>query len=321
MKRSIEALVVMEMIAVIVAMAIVGLCGIARAEPAQQFGFEVKNPRPGDLSVRIQLREYDTTGVVAPTPTGRSIRLPAGVHLDRAFLTRRYFCDGPALRDALDAHPSGTPFVRRLMNLKPFMRELARGHSKRDRAALANARVCERARLGIATGLIDARDALPVLVDPIPFSAALFLSRGTVPGAIVGFTAVGSADEDSPMARRYPVVAGVHAIEQENLVADPTPDGLYGDKILIYTGPLNGFQLSRAEVNVTAHSLRLRRGECLSSGRGGRCTRRQPTDASLFVVPKCPSSGRFSAQLLTTFPPPAPSLTSTLELPCPRYAS
>jgi hypothetical protein len=321
MKRSIEALVVLEMVAVIVAMAIVGLCGIARAEPVQQFAFEVKTPRPGDVSVRIRLRAYDTTGLVPPTPTEWSLRLPTGVEVDRAFLRGRWFCNGTALRDALDRHPSGVPFNDRIADLGPFIRELERSHAKRDRAALANARTCERARLGGGSGVIDARNALPVLVDPIPFGFSMFLSRGTVPGAIVGFTILGAADERAPIVRRYPVVAGVHAVETENLVSDPTPDGLYGSKVVIDTGPINGFQVSIAEVRAHLHSLRLRRGTCLRSSRAGRCTRRQPADAWLFHIPSCPPSGHLSTQLFSAFEPPTPSLTTTLELPCPRYAS
>jgi hypothetical protein len=320
MKRSIEALVVVPMLLVIAAMAILGLCGIARAEPAQQFLFQVINPRPGDLAVRLHLRRFDTTGVVPPTPTEFSIRLPHGVGINRAFLTPRYLCDGHALRDALDARPSGVPFNERLAQLDAFARELARSHTRRDQAQLANVRACARGRLGGGTGLIDARDAIPVLTDPIPFGISAFLSRATIPGAVAAVTVVGSADERAPIVRRYPVVAGVHAVEVENFVPDPTPDGLYGLKLLIHTGPINGFQVSIAEVNATARSLELRRGMCLASARG-HCVRRQRADASLFTVPRCPASGHFNAQLFSAYPPPTPSQTTTLEVPCPRYSS
>lgn len=321
MKRSIEALVVVEMLAVIVAMAIAGLCGIARAEPAQQFQFRVETPRPGDLTVHVKLRSFDTTGLVPPTPTEYTMRIPNGVEVNRAFLGGDYFCDGPALRDALDRHPSGTRFTQRIANLKPFIRELSRSGARADRAALPNVRACERARLGGGTGLIDARDALRALDEPVPVGFSMFLSRGTIPGAIAAFTILGSADDRAPIVRRYPVVAGVHAVVTENLVSDPTPDGLYGKKIVIYTGPINGFQVSIAEVDATVRTLRIRKGECVRVGRGGRCERRARADATLFNVPRCPASGHFSAQLFAAFPPPAVSLTTTLQVPCPRYAS
>lgn len=321
MKRSIEALVVVPMLLVIVAMAILGLCGIARAEPAQQFAFQVRGSAPEKLVTRVTLRMYDTTGAVPPTPTEFTMRLPRGVAFDRAFLNRRWFCDGRALRDALDARPSGVPFVQRIAHLDDFVRELARSRAKRDRADLANARACERGRLGGGSGLIDAREALPVLTDPIPVGFSFFLSRGTVPGAVAGLTVLGAADERAPIVRRYPVVAGVHAVIVENFLSDPTPDGLFGMKMVIYTGPINGFQVSIAEIDATVRALQLPKGTCLTQGRGGRCGRRQSADASLFVVPRCPSSGHFSAQLFTAFPPPLPSLTTALEVPCPRYVS
>ena len=59
MKRSIEALVVVPMLLAIIAMAILGLYGIARAEPAQQFPFQLTTARPGDLAVHVHLRRFN----------------------------------------------------------------------------------------------------------------------------------------------------------------------------------------------------------------------------------------------------------------------
>jgi hypothetical protein len=319
MKRSIDALVVIPLLLVIAAMAIIGLYGVARAEPVQQFSFQVGGASPAQLTVHLLVRRFDTTGAVPPTPIAFGLRLPAGVRLNPAFLDARYQCDGRALRDALDARPTGAPFVRRVARLGGLIRELARSRAKRDRAALANARACERARIGGGTGLIDARAAIPVLTDPIPFGFSLFLSRGTIPGAVTGLTALGAADPRSAIVRRYPVVAGVHAVELENVVADPSPDGRFGLKLLIDTGPVNGFQMSRAEVDATVHQLTMRKGTCMARGRAGRCTRRRRADALLFELPSCPSSGQVDAQLFSAFPPPLPSLTTTLDIPCPGY--
>ena len=321
MKKSIEALVVVQMIAVIAAMAIAGVSGLAHAEPAQQFSFQVLNPRPGSVGVHLQTRAFDTTGAVPQTPTEYTIRLPRGVELDPAFLGGGWFCDARALRDALDARPSAVPFTKRIANLRPFMRELARSGTKRDRAALATARTCERARLGGGTGGIDIRAVVPHITELVPVGFAIFLSRGTIPGAIAGFAVVGAADETSAVVRRDPVLAGVHAVLTENLVSDPTSDGLYDKKVVLYTGPINTFQVSVAEVDAVVHGIELRRGACLRRGRGGRCTRRQRADASLFSVPSCPPAGHLSAELFTGFAPPTPSLTTTLQLPCPRYAT
>jgi hypothetical protein len=117
MKRCIEALVVVPLLLVIVVMAVLGLYGIARAEPVQQFAFAVSGTNPADLTVRLHLRRFDTTGLVPPTPTAFELRLPAGVRINPAFLNARYRCDGRALRDALDARPSGTPFNVRVAHL------------------------------------------------------------------------------------------------------------------------------------------------------------------------------------------------------------
>lgn len=319
MKRSIEALVILEMVAVIVGMAIAGLCGIARAEPVQQFSMQVTTPRPGDVGVDLELRFFDTTGAVFPSPTARTLRLPRGFSLDRRFFDPRWLCDGRALRAALDARPSAEPFVKRVADLKPFIRELAHSRDKADRAALANARACERGRLGTGTGVVDARRALPVLQDPIPFGVSVFLGRGTIPGAIASITALAAAEPGSAVVRRYPVVEGVHAVEIDNFVFAPTPDGVYGDEVVFRTGPINGFDISIAEVRAHLRGLRMHPGTCVHSDRSGRCTRRLRSGAQLFRLPACPSSGRLSAELSTGFAPPVSSLTSTVSEPCPRY--
>jgi hypothetical protein len=321
MKRSVEALVMIELVAVIVAMAILGLCGVARAQPVQQFSLSAATPRPGDVGVHLTLRSFDTTGAVLPARTEWTIRLPRGFSLDRSFLNARWLCDGRALRAALDARPTGQPFTQRLTDLKPLIRELGGSRATRHRAALANARACERGRLGGGVGVIDARNVLPLLNDPIPFVFSLFLSRGTIPGAIAGFTAIGAADPRSTIVGKFPVLAGVHAVVTENVVSDPTPDGLYGDKVVLDSGPINGFHVSIAEVHASLRSLRMRKGTCIASAGSGRCTHRLRTDVSLFQIPACPPSGHLSAQLFTAFPPPMPSLTTTLQVPCPRFVS
>jgi hypothetical protein len=315
MKRSIEVLAA-------AAMVLLGVGASAHATPVQQFAFQVSGSHPDDLTIRLHLRRFDTTGLVPPRPTAFGVRLPAGVRLSPAFLTARYRCDGGALRAALDARPTraGTPFDVRVAHLGVFARTLARSHAKRDRAALANVRACMRARLGSGTGLVDARDAIKVLVDPIPFRFSIFLSAGTVPGAVAGLVALGAADPRSAIVHKYAVIAGVHAVEQESFLSQPSPDGLYGLTLAIYTGPINGFQVSRAQVDATIRSLTIRRGTCLARGRGGRCVRRQRADASLLTLPRCPPAGRYDAQLFAAYAPPVPSATTTSEVPCPRFA-
>ena len=167
----------------------------ACAQPAQQAGLQLTAKRPGGpITLRISYRFYDTTGAVPPPITTFYARLPAGLTLRHEFLNARYFCNGPALRDALDADLTGIPFAERVADLKPFIRSLAHSRSKKDLAALANARVCDRARVGGGTAQIDARTLAPVLSGLIPARFSAFLSRGTVPGAIAGITILGAAD-------------------------------------------------------------------------------------------------------------------------------
>jgi hypothetical protein len=321
MKRCIEALVMIGMVTAIVAMAIAGLSGSAGAQPAQQFDARVATPRPGDVRLHITFRFYDTTGAVFALRKETVLRLPRGASLAKPFLDGRWFCDGQALRATLEAQPSGLPFAQRLGDLKPLIRALEHGGGKRRRAALANARACERARVGAGTGTVDARPGIPSLLDPIPFVISLFLSRGTVPGAIASLTAIGGADPHSPVVHKYPVLAGVHAIEVDNFVSEPTADGLYDLAFVIKQHPIAGVRVNIAEVHASLRSLRMRKGTCVARDRRGRCTRRLSAAASLFKLPACPPSGQFSAQLLTTFVPPTPSLTTTLQVPCPRFSS
>jgi hypothetical protein len=313
-----EVSVVAAILGVAVLLA-VGISTAAHAEPAQQVNLRISGAPDGRTTFRLFLRLYDTTGAVPPALTDFHLRLPAGLDLRREFLHRRYLCDGRALRAALEARPNRVPFTRRVANLEPFIRSLARGDSKADRAALAIARTCERARLGGGTALLDARNVADVLSEPIPTRFSLFLSRGATPGAIAAFTVIGAADERAPIVRRFPVVAGVHAVLTTSIVADPSPDGRYGYKVLLPTGPINGFDISIAEVKATVRALKIGKGTCLRSGARRRCTKRQRSDLVSFVVPRCPPSGLLSAELFAAFASPTPSLTTALQLPCPRF--
>lgn len=308
-------------LAAVIVLAILG-SPIASAEPAQQFSMRLRAERvDGPVSFTIVMRSFDTTGLVPPAPVESYLRLPRGAGIRKEFLNPRWYCDGPALRSALDARPSRTPFNQRVANLVPFIRSLARGETRADRAALANARVCERARLSRGTGLIDARDAIRVLTDPIPVGFSVFLSRPEAPSAVTGVTIIGAADERSAVVERYPVVGGVHVAIGADMLDDPTPDGLYGLRVRMPTGPINGFDVRIAEVDMTVRSLVIRRGTCLARRGSGRCSRRQPADLHSFLLPACPPTGALSAMMFTGFAPPTPSLTTTFQLPCPRFAA
>jgi hypothetical protein len=297
---------------------------VAQAEPVNTFNFQVKDVKPGGrFTLVFNARTFDTTGNPPPAPVQNYIRIPAGATLRREFLNRRFFCDGPALRTAIDAMDhSGVPFTRRVMNLKPFIRTLQRrGRSATARRALANAQACDRARIGFGTVRVDARESFPTITDVIRGTFATFFSRATEPGAVAGFTVLGAADEDQDIVKRrsFEVITGVHVAINANFFNDPTPDGLYGYRLDLPPGEVNGFKVSLAEINATTTGLSLLRGECIKTNARGRCVKRQRRTIFWFRTPRCPPSGLLSIQEFFSYPPPTSASTRTIQLACPRF--
>lgn len=300
-----------------------GLPTVASAEPVQQFTFQLKDIKSGGrFTLVFSSRTFDTTGGVPPAPVENYLRLPAGARLRREFLTRRFFCDGPALRDAINLLDfTGTPFTKQVSNLRPFIRQLSKGRTRRERRALANAINCERARIGGGTTKVDARATrgLEVLDQLIPATFSVFFSRPSEPGAIAGFTVLGAANEDSPITRKYPIVAAVHTAINANFFNDPTADGAYGYRLELPTGEISGLRFSLAELSVTTRGLSILRGECLKTGRGGRCVKRQRRTVFWFSTPPCPPSGQFTFLNYFRYAPPLSDITKTFSLACPRF--
>jgi hypothetical protein len=180
---------------------------------------------------------------------------------------------------------------------------------------------CIRARIGRGTAQIDARASFPTLTDLVPSKFTLFFSRPTVKGAIAGFTVVGAADAHSPIVKREPIVAGVHVALTANFFNDPTPDGVYGYKLTLPPGSVNGFKVSIAELDVRNTGLTILKGTCLKTNRKHRCVSRQKTTLFWFTQPKCPPSGKLSFLSFFGYAPPQPSITKTLELTCPKFSA
>lgn len=80
MKRSVEALVMMEMVAIIVAMAIAGLCGVARAEPVQQ-------PAPVAHPVSPVVKLKGSASLTRFSTAGDSVATAAKFHVTATFST------------------------------------------------------------------------------------------------------------------------------------------------------------------------------------------------------------------------------------------
>ena len=307
-------------------LALVGLALAApavQAEPVSQFSFQVTNIKPGGrFTLLFRAQTFDTTGGVPPSPITNYLRIPKGATLRREFLNRRFFCDGPRLRTDIDLMDfSGVPFTRRILNLKPFIRTLARQRNRAARRALANAQACQRGKLGGGTARVDARGVSDRLDRLIDVTFATFFSRPTVRGGVAGFAVLGAADEDQEIVKRrtFEVLTGVHAALNANFVNDPTPDGLYGYRLDLPRGEVNGLRVSLAEINATTNGLSIKRGECLKRNARGRCVKRQRRTIFWFTIPPCPTSGLFSFEQSYTYADPALNDTKTVQLACPRF--
>ncbi len=308
-------------------LALVGLAltapAVVQAQPVSNFSFQVTNIKPGGrFTLLFRAQTFDTTGGVPPSPTRFYLRIPKGATLRKEFLSKRFFCDGPKLRTDIDTMDfSGTPFTRRILNLKPFIRMLARQRSKAARRALANAQACDRGRIGGGTARVDGRGVTPKLDRLIDVTFATFFSRGTAPGAIAGFTILGAANEDQEIVKRrtYEVLTGVHAALNANFVNDPSSDGLYGYRLDLPRSEVNGLRVSLAEINATTYGLSLKRGECLRRNARGKCVKRQRRTLFWFTVPPCPSSGVFNIEQTYNYEDPALNDTKTTQIACPRF--
>jgi hypothetical protein len=296
---------------------------VAQAEPVSQFSFQVTNIKSGGrFTLLFHAQTFDTTGGVPPAPTANYLRIPKGATLRRQFLTGRYFCNGPKLRTDIDTMDfSGVPFTKRIQNLKPFIRTLQHTKGGAARRAAANALTCNRAKIGGGTGAVDARNVSPKLDRLINVTFVIFLSRPSEPGAVAGFTVLGAADEDQEIVKRrtFEVLTGVHAALSANFVNDPTPDGVYGYRLDLPRGEVNGFRVSIAELNVTTSGLSLLKGTCLKTNRKGRCVARQKRTIFWFTIPPCPPSGLFSFQEFFGYDDPALNSTRTIQLACPKF--
>lgn len=312
------------LVVAVTALSVLGVASPALAEPVNQFSFQITGLKPdGRFTLIFQARTFDTTGAVPPELLSNYLRVPAGATLRKEFLNKRFYCNGRQLRDAIDNHleGSGTPFADRVADLPGFIKTLRKSKTKRDKRDLANALICQRATIGTGTAQIDARATIPALDQLVPSKFTLFFSKPTVPGAVAGFTVVGAADvaSDAPIVKKYPIVGAVHVALTANFFNDPTPDGLYGYKLVLPDSNVNGLKVSIAELRVVNTGLTLKKGECLKTGKGGRCVKKQKKTLFWFNTPPCPASGKLSFLSFFEYVAPQPPITQTVELACPKF--
>ena len=106
---------------------------------------------------------------------------------------------------------------------------------------------CIAAREGTGRVTVDARPFFP---DPIPADLYLFLSTPTVKGAFASFGVLVVLDRSSPVVRDSQLLLDQRFVVAANLFNDPTPDGLYGYRLLLPPGNIGSLKFSVAELRV-----------------------------------------------------------------------
>ena len=292
----------------------------AFAEPVQEFSFQLRDVKAdGRYKLVFTSRSYDTTGGQPPLVDENYIRLPPGVKLRGAFLGKSYRCEVGQLRASLEDTPEdGMTFTERIKNLKAT---LGRVRSKLDAASLANFETCVRAQVGTGTAVIDAR---PYFKDPIPTNILLFLARGTEPKAVASFGIMAVPDETVPVVRDNKAISGNHSTFNTNIFDDPTPDGLYGYRMNLPSGPIAGLRLSISELSVTTAGLSaIKQKVTCTKRRRGRCVARKVTRTRVFWLtkPTCPASGAGLGFLAYYKFENGLTSTKTTTVPCPSFGS
>jgi hypothetical protein len=293
-----------------------------QASPVQEFSFQLKDVKPdGRFTVVFTSRSYDTTGGQPPDLTENFIRLPKAGVMAPQVRKKKYYCDAAQLIKDLQIHPvPNKTFASRVDNLKPFIKQLKKGKLAGDKKARANAEKCNASRLGQGTVQVDAR---PLINDLIPAVFFMFFGKGTVPGSLGTLQIVGMPDENSSLVKSLPItVQQTRVPAVANFVNDPTPDGKYGYKIVLPTGPIAGINVSFAELTATTEgfSAKTKKKSCVKK-RKGKCVKKKvkTTRVFWFKRPVCPASGRLDFQAFYGYGGTPPNTIKEIELPCPNF--
>jgi hypothetical protein len=285
---------------------------VAQGVVVQEFSFQLKNVKPdGRFTVVFNSRSYDPSGGIPDELKANYIRLPKGGVIRKQFLNKKYYCDVKKLVDKLRVEHPNQPHFERLIDKT----------LKGKRVAPTNAKdlikTCRFARIGAGTVLVDAR---PFESRPIPAFLRMFWTK-PAPGAVGTFAIVGIPDSDSQVAKDNSTVRNTQPIVNVSFVNDPTPDGLFGYKIVLPTGPVAGVRISVAEVHVTTEGLTLtkKRKTCVKRKKG-KCTKSKVKKTNLFWfdTPPCPPSGQFTFEAYYGYAASPPEIKRT-SIPCPKY--
>lgn len=289
----------------------------ALAEPVQEFGFTIHDVRPdGRYAVTFSSNSYDTTGEPPPILVTNYVRFAAGISFRPEFLRRSVLCDAELLRDTLRELPEpGVYYGDQLRRLPATYRRL---RPRLGGEQARNMRTCIAARS--ATGRVIA-DARPYVPDPVPADLYLFLSRPTEPGAFASFGVLAVMDRREPVIRDNPVLAAQRFIFFANLFDDPTPDGLYGVRLLLPPGKVGSLRFSVAELRVENPGMTrvVSERRCVLR-RGGRCVRTTLARRTVWwaTPPTCPPSGQIQFEATYVYETGLRA-TKLLRTPCPWF--
>jgi hypothetical protein len=307
---------------ILLAAALLGLlipAAIAQAEAVQEFSYQVKDVKPdGRYTVVFSSRTYDTTGNIPPPLRENYQRLPAGAELNKAVRNKKYQCNvDKLLDDLLFAPENNVLFARRVDKLSATIKRVKSRWNKKQRR---NAEVCAAARIGQGTAQVDAR---PLFSELIPSVFYMFLGKGTVPGAVASLQILGMPDETTDVVKRLPTTVQTTRVPFiGNFVNQPTPDGKYGYKLVLPTGPIQGINISLAEIKATVKGLTItKKKTSCQKKRRGKCVKKKvkKTKVFWFTQPKCPPSGKLSFESYYGYDDPQPDITKTIELSCPNF--
>jgi len=297
-----------------VALVVLGsLCAVAAAQGVvvQDFSFQIKDVKPGGrFTVVFNSHSYDTSGGIPAPLTSNYIRIPKGSTVPKAFKKPQYYCNAKKLVDMVRMDKGSGRFT-------PYMNKLLKGKPVPPKNAKSLIKTCRFARIGTGRVLVDAR---PYAADPIPADLMMFWTKPD-PGAAATFSIVGIPDERVPIVANNPTIRETTPVINASFFSDPTPDGLYDYKLVLPTGPINGIQISVAEVHVTTTGLSLTRKKttCLKH-KGKRCVKKKVKKTNLFwfTQPQCPASGQLSFQAFYGYASNPPE-TKTITIPCPKF--
>jgi hypothetical protein len=291
----------------------------AQAEPVQEFSYQVKDVKPdGRFSVVFSSRTYDTTGNIPPPPNENYQRLPAGAVLRKDFLKKKYQCNvDKLLDDLLFAPENNILFAKRVDKLSATIKRVKNRWSKKQ---LKNAETCATARIGQGTAQVDAR---PLFSELIPSVFYMFLGKPTVAGGVASLQILGMPDETTDVVKRLPTTVQTTRVPFiGNFLNDPTPDGKYGYKLVLPTGPIAGINISLAEIRAEVNGLTItKKKTTCKKKRHGKCVKKKvkKTRVFWFTQPKCPPSGKLSFEAFYGYADPIQDITKTIELSCPNF--